>query len=415
VRIEIITIGNELLDGTRVDTNTPFIGAKLAALGGEIVRATTVPDAPEAIAAALERAVAEADVVVATGGLGPTTDDRTKQTVARVLGRPLTLDEEVLARVRAHFESRGAEMPEINIGQAMVPEGARPIENRRGTAPGLVMEDDGVLVFLLPGVPQEMRSMVETYVVPFLEGRGLKRSWEERLIRTTGISESAVAERIAPTAKRLARVEVAYLPGLGGVDLRVTGRGETLAAAARTADRAADRITDLLGPFVYARGPESMEEVIGYLLTMAGATLAVAESCTGGLVGARITRVPGSSDYFGGGVVAYSNDVKKRLLGVRSTTLRSAGAVSGETASEMAEGVRSKCHATHGLAITGIAGPGGGTPEKPVGLVYTAVASKSGTRVSEHRLRGDREAVRERASQAALDLLRRVLLGVAEE
>ncbi len=409
---EIVTIGRELLDGSRSDTNTVYLGSRLWALGTEVVRSTTVPDEPAAIEDAVGRALEAADIVITTGGLGPTSDDRTKHVVARLFARKLVLDEDVLARLYAYFEELGREMPEINMSQAMIPEGARVIMNTRGTAPGLVLEKDDAVLFSLPGVPSEMRAMVENYVVPFLEGRGLVRLVQERVIRTTGIPESTVAERTGDLARKLIRTEVAYLPSMTGVDLKVVARGDTPAEAARTADRSAERLADRLGSYVYARGGESIEKVVGYLLAMGEATLAVAESCTGGRLGWRVTKVPGSSDYFLGGVVAYADELKKRLLGVKAGTLKRHGAVSAEVASEMAAGVRKKTGASYALSITGTAGPGGGTAEKPVGLVYVGVAWERGERVSEFRFPGGRGQVRERAAQAALDSLRRVLLNI---
>jgi nicotinamide-nucleotide amidase len=412
---EIITVGSELLDGTRANGNARHLGQALAALGVEVLRATTVTDDAAAIEDATRRAIEAADVVVTTGGLGATVDDRTKQVVARALGLKLALDETVLVRVRAHFEARGIAMPEVNVVQAMIPEGARAIENPSGTAPGLLIEHDGTLVFLLPGVPAEMEAMVANYVVPFLEGRGVRRLTEERVLRTTGLAETAIAETVGPLTRKLARTDVAYLPSTGGVDLRITGRGRSPAEAARAGDRAADMLAERLGPFVYARGHESLEEVVGYLLTMNGKSLAVAESCTAGALGALITGVPGSSDYFAGGVVAYSDDVKKRLLGVRGGTLKKHGAVSRQVALEMAKGARDRGRTDYGVGITGVAGPGGGSPEKPVGLVHIAVVCEGAARAREYRFVGDRSAVREQAAQAALELLRRALLGIESD
>jgi nicotinamide-nucleotide amidase len=411
---EIITIGSELLDGTRANGNARYLGRVLSGLGAEVLRATSVPDDAAAIEEALRKALGSADVVVTTGGLGATADDRTKQVAARLLGRKLALDDGVLARVRAHFEARGVAMPEANVAQAMVPEGGRAIDNPSGTAPGLLLEHEATLLFLLPGVPAEMEAMMTNYVVPFLEGRGVRRLVEERVLRTTGLTETAIAEAVGPLTRKLARTDVAYLPSTLGVDLRITGRGRSRAEAARAAERAADMLTQRLEPNVYARGWESIEEVVGYLLTMNKKTLAVAESCTAGALGARITGVPGSSDYFVGGVVAYSDDVKRRILGVKSGTLRKHGAVSGEVALEMAKGARERGRTDCGVAVTGIAGPGGGTSEKPVGLVYVAVVCGRAARAREHRFPGDRNAVREQSVQAALELLRRTLLGVED-
>jgi nicotinamide-nucleotide amidase len=411
---EIITIGDELLDGTIANGNARRLGRAFKALGVRVLRVTTVPDESAAIEDVLRAALGAADVVVTTGGLGATADDRTKQVAARVLGRKLALDDDVLARVRDHFEARGVAMPEVNVAQAMVPEGARAIDNVHGTAPGFLLEQEGTLLFLLPGVPSEMEPMVANYVVPFLEGRGAARLTEDRLLRTTGIAETAVAEIVGALTRRLARVDVAYLPSITGVDLRITGRGDSPAEAAKSADRAADMLAERLEPYVYARGSESLEEVVGYLLAMNGKTLAVAESCTAGALGARITGVPGSSDYFRGGVIAYSDDLKKRLLGVKAATLKKHGAVSEAVALEMARGARDRGRSSAGIGITGVAGPGGGSPEKPVGLVYTAVVLDRRARSSEHRFPGARDAVREQAVQAALDLLRRALLGIED-
>jgi nicotinamide-nucleotide amidase len=343
-----------------------------------------------------------------------TADDRTKHAVARLFGRKLVLDEDVLDAVRARFEARNVPMPEINIAMAMLPEGARCIENQRGTAPGLLFERGKALLFVLPGVPVELRSMFENFVSPFLEGKGLRRLAQERLIRTTGLAESEIAERIEQLARRLARTDVVYLPSPTGVDLKVIGSGQTPVEAAKTAEKSQEKLAAKLEPYVYARGDESLEKVVGYLLSMGGSTLSVAESCTGGRVGWRLTRVPGSSDYFKGGVIAYSDDLKKRLLGVKAGVLKRHGAVSEETALAMARGVRDKCATDYGLAITGVAGPGGGTATKPVGMVFVAVVGGAGERVRELRLAGGRGSIRRGACQAALDLLRRLLLNIEE-
>lgn len=414
MKAEIITIGRELLDGSQVDLNASYLGSRLTSLGALVVRISTVPDAVDDIEEATSHALDRADLVITTGGLGVTADDRTKQAVARLFGRKLVLDEDVLERVRARFEARNVPMPEINIATAMIPEGARSIENQRGTAPGLLFERGEALLFVLPGVPVELRSMFENFVAPFLEGKGLRRLTQERLVRTTGLAESEIAERIDQLARRLARTDVAYLPSATGVDLKVIGRGQTPVEAAKIAEKSEEKIAAKLGPYVYARGDESLEKVVGYLLSMGESTLSVAESCTGGRVGWRLTRVPGSSDYFKGGVIAYSDDLKKRLLGVKAAVLKRHGAVSEEAALAMARGVREKCATDYGLAITGVAGPGGGTEKKPVGMVFVAVASGAGERVRELRLAGGRGSIRRAACQAALDLLRRLLLNIEE-
>lgn len=415
MKAEIITIGDELLDGSRTNTDASYLGARLTALGARVERVAVLPDDPSAIEAEVADALDRCDLVLTTGGLGVTADDRTRQAVARVMGRRLVLDEDVLQRIRDRFESTGAQMPEVNISQAMVPEGARAIENGRGTAPGLLFERDGKLLFVLPGPPRELRAMFEGFVSPFLEGRGLKRLFQERLLRTTGLPESEIAERVGPVAKRLARTDVAYLPSVTGVDIKIIGRGGTPAEAAKTADSSLERLASRLEPYVYSRGDESLERVVGYMLSMRGATLAVAESCTGGGLGRRITRVPGSSDYFKGGVIAYSDELKKKLLKVRAGTLRTHGAVSEPVAIEMAAGVRATCRSDFGLSITGVAGPGGGTEEKPAGTVYVAMSGPGAEKARLHRFPGSRGSVRSAAAQAALDLLRRALMGLDDQ
>ncbi len=414
MKAEIITIGGEPLDGSQVDLNAAYLGSRLTSLGALVVRVTSVRDVVDDIEEATARALELAGIVITTGGLGVTADDRTKQAVARLFGRKLVLDEDVLDRVRARFEARDLPMPEIHIATAMLPEGARSIENQRGTAPGLLFERGEALLFVLPGVPTELRSMFESFVSPFLEGRGLRPLAQERLIRTTGLPESEIAERIEQLARRLARTDIQYLPSVTGVDLKVIGRGQTPAEAAKTAEKSQEKIAAKLEPYVYARGDESLEKVVGYLLSMGGSTLSVAESCTGGRLGWRMTRVPGSSDYFKGGVIAYSDDLKKRLIGVKAAGLKKHGAVSEETALTMARGVREKCATDYGLAITGVAGPGGGTEDKPVGMVFIAVAGEGSERVRELRLAGGRSTIRRAAVQAALDLLRRFLLNIEE-
>ncbi|HYW68326.1 MAG TPA: CinA family nicotinamide mononucleotide deamidase-related protein, partial [bacterium] len=374
----------------------------------------SVPDSVDQIEEVTARAMDRAEVVITTGGLGVTADDRTKQAVARLLGRKLVLDEDVLERVRAWYESRNRTMPEAGVAMAMLPEGGRPIDNQRGTAPGLLFEKGEGLLFVLPGVPAELRAMFDNYVSPFLEGRGLKPLAQERLIRTTGLPESEIAEIVGELGRRLARTDVAYLPSVTGVDLKVIGRGQTPLEAEKTAESSQSKIAAKLEPYVYARGDESLEKVVGYLLSMGDATLSVAESCTGGRLGWRMTRVPGSSDYFKGGVIVYSNELKKRLVGVKAGTLKKHGAVSSETAIEMATGVRTKCATDWGLAITGVAGPGGGTADKPVGTVFVAVAGDRGDRVRELHLEGGRGSIRRAAVQAALELLRRSLLNIKE-
>lgn len=396
MRAEVITVGDELITGLVVDSNSAYLGRRLTELGFRVVRMTSVGDGPEEIRTAFQQV--SSDVAVVTGGLGPTPDDRTKEVFAEVVGRRLVLDEEVLEGIRKRFAHRGMEMPRSNVRQATVPEGSQVLPNRWGTAPGLHVKADGRHFFLLPGVPREMRGIFEESVVPILRklsGRAINFV----LLRTTGISESALYEKLSD----LDLNKVAFLPGLEGVDVRVMweeGEDPT---------QLIEEIRRRAGQFVYAEGEEGMEEVVGRLLKRRGWRIATAESCTGGLIGHRITEVPGSSDYFERGVVAYSNRAKVELLGVPEELIRRHGAVSPQVASAMAKGVRERTGVEVGLGVTGIAGPTGGTPEKPVGLVYIGVATPEGVRVKEFRFVGERSQIKFRASQAALDMVRRAV------
>ena len=401
MRAEVITVGDELITGLVVDSNSAYLGRRLTELGFRVVRMTSVGDGPEEIRTALQQV--SSDVAIVTGGLGPTPDDRTKEVFAEVVGRRLVLDEEVLEGIRKRFAHRGMEMPRSNVRQATVPEGSQVLPNRWGTAPGLHVKADGRHFFLLPGVPREMRGIFEESVVPVLRklsGRAINFV----LLRTTGISESALYEKRSD----LDLDKVAFLPGLEGVDVRLMweeGADPT---------QLIEEIRRRAGQFVYAEGEEGMEEVVGRLLKRRGWRIATAESCTGGLVGHRITEVPGSSDYFERGVVAYSNRAKVELLGVPEELIRRHGAVSPQVASAMAEGVRERTGVEVGLGVTGIAGPTGGTPEKPVGLVYIGVATPEEVRVKEFRFVGERSQIKFRASQAALDMVRRAVSGGAD-
>lgn len=411
--VEVVTIGDELLLGETVDGNAAWLGRTLAASGIRVSARATVGDDPPAIREAAARSLERTGTVLCTGGLGPTLDDVTKPVLADLFGRPLVLDDEVLDHIRRRFETRGLPMPDINRGQAEVPEGATVFMNPRGTAPGLALEDEGGRVaILLPGVPAEMRVLVEGQVLPYLERRWPegRRPIVHRVLRTTGIPESALAERVDDIVRDLPGLGVAFLPSTTGVDLRLTSWGALPPGEAEAAlDAALERLRARVGSAVYTVGTEGLTEVVGRILRERGLTLAVAESCTGGLLGKRLTDVPGSSEYFVGGVIAYADDAKVSMLGVRPETLAATGAVSGETAREMAEGARVRLGAGAALAITGVAGPGGGTEEKPVGTVWVAAATAEGSRAEHRRFAGDRGEVRDRSAQAALELLRRTL------
>ena len=412
MKLEVLTIGTELLLGYTVDTNAAELGRALAAAGAEITRRTTVADRPEAIRAGVAEALDRAGFVITTGGLGPTRDDMTKTVVAELFGKRLVLDERLLAGIQARFDRLGRTMPAINRTQAEVPEGAVILPNARGTAPGLWVEDaGGRVVVLLPGVPREMRGLLVEEVLPRIVARqgGERRVVLSRTVRTTGVSESALAERVGPIEPDIAPLTLAYLPSVQGVDLRVTAWGlELKDAEARLAD-VVRRLKAAVGEHGYGEEDADLAAVLLEALRTGRHRLAVAESCTGGMVGERITNIPGASDTFIGGVVAYADVIKTAALKVPLETLEAYGAVSEEAVRAMAEGAQRLFSADCTIAVTGIAGPGGGTPEKPVGTVWLAARVHTATRVLQRVLPGDRDEVRRRAAQAGLDLLRRLL------
>jgi len=412
VKLEVLTIGTELLLGYTVDTNAAELGRALAAAGAEITRRTTVADRPEAIRAGVVEALDRTGFVIATGGLGPTRDDMTKTVVAALLDKRLVLDERVLASIEARFQRMGRPMPAVNRTQAEIPEGATILPNPRGTAPGLWVEDArGRIVVLLPGVPREMRGLLVEEVLPRIVARqgGSRRVVLSRTVRTTGVSESALAERVGPIEPEIVPLTLAYLPSVEGVDLRVTAWGlEPKDADARLA-AVIQRLKAAIGEHGYGEDEADLAAVLLDALRQGRHRLAVAESCTGGMIGERITNIPGASDTFIGGVVAYADVIKTAALKVPLETLEAYGAVSEATVRAMAEGAQRLFSADCTIAVTGIAGPGGGTPEKPVGTVWLAARRHTTTRVLTRVLPGERDDVRRRAAQAGLDLLRRLL------
>ena len=411
MQIELLTIGDELLLGFTVDTNAAYLARTLAAIGVEIVHRTTVGDDAEKIAAAVAEAIERTGAVITTGGLGPTADDRTRPVIAKLFGRELVLDESIVAQIEARFwRMTSAKMPQTNIVQAMVPAGARVLPNNHGTAPGLWIEDsERRWVAMLPGVPREMRGLTQDSILPILRERigAAPVAIVSRTIRTTGIGESALAERLGELGKSVDGMPVAFLPGWAGVDLRLTSRTLAPDEAARALDRAEQMLRDVAGPVVYGEASDDMAELILDLCRERGLHVATAESCTGGLLGARLTAIPGSSDVYLGGVIAYDDSVKTKVLGVSEVTLKEHGAVSEQAAREMAEGCARALGAHIGVGITGVAGPGGGTTEKPVGTVWIAVSGIGETRALGRVYVGDREEIRLRATQASLDQIRR--------
>jgi len=398
----ILTVGDEIVGGFSMDTNSVWLAQELLKRGIPTVTKASVGDDREAIEEMLARWDGQLDLVITTGGLGPTHDDVTKTAFCHYFNSDLQFDDTYWQTIVERFRSRGYDIPASNRSQAEIPVRAEAVPNPVGTALGLIFQSDSTIFYVLPGVPREMKAIMSDYLLERLE-LGEALSWVT--LRTTGIFESALSSELAPLLSRLEGVQVAYLPSYTGVDLRL--RGVTVGREGRAAvESAAREIEALLGDAVYGRGDETLEAVIGRMLTERGETLALAESCSGGLTSSRITDVPGSSAYMLGAVVAYSNAAKVAQLGVSPETLRAHGAVSETAAREMAAGVRSAFSAHWGVATTGISGPTGGTPEKPVGLVYLAVAGSRRTVAKEARLVPHRLPHKAATAQAALNLLR---------
>ena len=417
MQLEIVTIGDELLLGETIDINAVWLARELGAVGISVVRRTTVGDGAAAIAAAVREALDRTGAVITTGGLGPTSDDRTRPAIAALFGRELRHDDAIWQALRAMWRDRGrpGEPPESNRQQALVPEGATVLTNRHGTAPGLLLEDeDGRWVAMLPGVPREMRGLMSEELLPRLRDRTSdgRRVIRSLTLRTTAIAESQLPDLLGEHADGFGTITLAYLPGQEGVDLRLTVRDVTPDDADRTLHEAADTLRQRLGKHWYADGPTDLAEVVITACRDAGKLLAVAESCTGGLLAARITSVSGSSKVFVGGVVAYDNAVKVEQLGVDGGLIDQFGAVSEEVARAMASGIRRVMRSQIGVGITGVAGPDGGTPEKPVGLVWIAVDVDGEFSVHGGRFIGDRAEIRFRATQGALNMIRRKLSAI---
>ena len=405
----IISIGNEVLSGRTVDTNAAHIARELRLAGVPVSSSYVVADEVQAIQRALHLATEDAQMVIMTGGLGPTDDDLTRQALAVFLGVELVLEETLLANLRAFFERRGREMAGKNEIQACVPCGATAIENKIGTAPGLMAEKDGRLLFALPGVPREMRRMLQASVLPRVQALGQGQAVFVRTLRCFGAGESAIAEVLGEVMQRGRDPLVNCTASAGVISLEIV-------AVAASADEAREKAINqeavlraMLGPLVYGVDDQSLAAVVGAGLKRLGRTLVVAESCTSGLLAKLLTDVPGASSYFAGGWIAYSNEFKERELAVSRELLDSHGAVSGPVAAAMAEGARRRARADIAVAITGIAGPTGATEQKPVGLVYIAVSGEEGTDTSRHIFPHDRNSVRLRAAQTALNSLRLAL------
>ena len=405
----ILGIGNELTSGQTIDTNSAYLARRLVARGIETVAHHTLGDERSAVAEALADAAERAELVLVTGGLGPTADDVTRHGLADALGAELVLHEPSLRRLEAFFRRRGRTMVPANRIQVMFPAGSEPIDNRCGTAPGIAARLGTSQVYVLPGVPHEMRAMFDEQIAPRLPAATIAIA--ERTLHTFGTGESDVAARIADLMRRGANPTVGTTVRAGLISIRVSAVGRSAERAGELADGVLDEIRRRLGDWVVGADDATMASVVGELLRQAGQRLATAESCTGGLVGAMVTDVAGSSDYYLGGVVAYANAVKRGALGVPEALLRDHGAVSEPVARAMAAGARERFGADWAVALTGIAGPGGGSDDKPVGLVYIALASSAGVDVHRHVFPGDRVIIRLRAATAALNYLRLALLG----
>lgn len=407
---EIIAVGSELLTPEKTDTNSLWLTRKLNDIGVDVLLKTIVGDDENRLEETIRDALKRSDIVITTGGLGPTEDDITRQVSAMAVGRKMVYHEHLETSLRERFRRFGREMPEINKRQAYAIEGAEILPNPNGSAAGMMLDLSGRLLVVLPGPPREMQPMFETFVLPSLKKTAGTVTVRRRHLRVAGMGESALDEAISPIYSAYPKVQASILFNKSEIEVHLSARSETDFDADSVLDEIVARIDEKLGLAVFSRSGETMEEVVGRLLLDTNRTVSVAESCTGGLISMRLTEVSGSSAYFIEGAVAYSNDAKIKTLGVDPEIIRLHGAVSGETAVQMARGIRRRAGTNFGISVTGIAGPGGGSDEKPVGTVFVGFADDSGERSIKLTLPGDRYLIRWRSSQAALDYLRRRLL-----
>lgn len=411
MKAAIIAVGDELFAPGREETNSSFLTQRLASVGIPVAFRAVVGDEVDAIATTTEGALSRANVVFLTGGLGPTSDDITRDGVVRALGLPMTLDEEVLGTIEHRFERRGMTMPEVNRRQAMVPKGADVLPNQRGTAPGLwIPAGAGKTVILLPGPPAELRPVFERHVAPRLTSLKDGVFYDVHKLWVVGLPESSVEQRVASIYRAVENPTTTILASAGQVELRLTATGASADEAAQRNEQLAARLREALGDFVFSEAEKELEQVVGELLLSQGKRIAIAESLTGGLISSRITDVAGSSRYFDAGFITYSNEAKTEQLGVPAELFEGVGAVSEEVAHAMAAGARSRAGADIAVAVTGIAGPGGATETKPVGLVFVGLATDAGTAVERHQFPGGRKQVKRWTSQAALNMVRLELM-----
>ncbi|UCG61275.1 MAG: competence/damage-inducible protein A [Candidatus Zixiibacteriota bacterium] len=410
--VELITIGDELLTGHTVNTNAAFVAEKLTGLGLNVKYISTTGDSLEIMEEAFHLALKRAQVIITTGGLGPTDDDNTKKAIVKVFKRNLIFHEEILEDMKNRYAQRGITMPAINQNQALLPQGAKFFPNKNGSAVGICISEEGRTFISLPGVPREMQQIMEDEVLPYLKNLNLGHNLKITKLRTTGVVESKLADMLQAELKLENGVKLAYLPAYSGVDLRIIAESGTKDEVQQKARDLERFLESVVGKYIYGKDDDTLEGVVGQLLKDNDRTVAVAESCTGGQLGMIITSVPGASNYFLGGVLSYSNEAKIKQLAVDEAIVAEHGAVSEECAVAMATGCRQRFESDYALAITGISGPDGGTDEKPVGTTYIGLASVHATYARKFNFGTSREANRARACYAALELLRREILDI---
>lgn len=409
---EVITIGDEIVSGLRIDSNSAFVAARLTEIGLNVRFTQSAPDSLEEMEEAFRLALRRSRVVITTGGLGPTDDDITKKAIVKLFKRNLVFHEDILEDIRRRYAARGIEMPAINQNQALLPQGATLFHNKLGSALGICLTQEGHTFIALPGVPAEMKQIMTDEVLPYLKQHHPGRAVTSVILRTTGIVESALAERITEDLRLETGVRLSYLPGYSGVVLRVRAEAGNPDEAQAKSTRLVRHLETRAGKYIYGRDDDTLEGVVGQLLKDNDKTLAVAESCTGGQLGMTITSVPGSSAFFLGGIIAYDNEVKVSQLDVDASLIEAHGAVSEECALAMARGCRQRFASGYALAVTGIAGPDGGTEDKPVGTVFIALASGHAAYARRFNTGVDRESIRARSVFAALEMLRRDILDI---
>ncbi|MBZ0183727.1 MAG: competence/damage-inducible protein A [Melioribacteraceae bacterium] len=413
----LITIGDEILIGQTVNTNVSFIGEKLTEIDVQVIKSIVIADDHNIIIDEFKEAFSKADVIIVTGGLGPTHDDVTKKCISEFFNSELVMNESILNDVKELFIKRGREITKINEEQALIPKIAKAIRNPNGTAPGIYIEKEGKVFVAMPGVPFEMQYMLEENVIPALsELNSVKVETSKTLnLLTTGIPESFLYQRLGDIDELLNGSRLAFLPNQFGVKMRITSKGKTEEEASNKLLEIEQKIRSLVGRYVYGKNNDSLEEVIAKLLVDRGLKLSVAESCTGGLISNRLTNIPGSSAFFERGLITYSNGAKVEHLNVSEDAIAEFGAVSLQVAQQMAEGIRAVSGTDLGLAVTGIMGPGGGSADKPIGLVYIGVCDNSVVTAKEFKFGDNRLLNKDRTSQAALEMLRRFLLGIPND